>query len=124
VHHEIDIEIELNFYGITGPANKLIRSYLLNRYQRVTINNNNLNKFSSQWEEVKYGVPQGSILSPLFFLLYINNFPKIVSNKSNPTLFADDTSIIITNPTPTEFIKKSIKFFLKLIHGFKVIYHI
>ena len=97
--------LKLNFYGITGTANKLIRSYLLNRYQRVTINDSNLNKFSSQWEEVKYGVLQGSILGPLFFLLYINNFQKPISNKSNPTLFADDTSIIITNPTPTEFIK-------------------
>jgi hypothetical protein len=99
------VKIELNFYGTTGPANKLIRSYLLNRYQRVTINDNSLNKFSSQWEEVKYGVPQGSILALLFFLLYVNNFPKIVPNKFNPTLFADDMNIIITNSTPTEFIK-------------------
>ena len=54
---------------------------------------------------MRYGVPQGSILSLLLFLLYINDFQKTISNKSNPTLFAGDTSIIISNPTPTEFTK-------------------
>jgi len=98
---------KLNFYGITGTANKLIRTYLLNRYQRVKINDNNLNKFSSQWEEVQYGVLQSSILSLYFFLLYINDFPKTISNKSNPMLFTGATSIIITNPTPTEFTKNN-----------------
>ena len=106
VNHETLIS-KLNFYGITGTANKLIKSYLSCRYQRVIINDNYLNKFCSQWEEVKYGVPQGSVLGLLFFLLYINDFPKTISEISNPTLFADDTSIIIANPKPTE-LKKNI----------------
>jgi hypothetical protein len=92
-------------YGISGIANRLIKSYLLSTYQRVIINDNNLNKISSRWAEVKYGVPQGSILGLLLFLLYINDFPKTISGMSNPTLFADDTSIIIANPTPTELKK-------------------
>jgi hypothetical protein len=104
VNHEILIS-KLKFYGISGIANRLIKSYLLSRYQRVIITDNNLNKISSRWEEVKYGVPQGSILGPLLFLLYINDFPKTISEMSNPTLFADDTSIIIANPTPTELKK-------------------
>lgn len=96
----------MNFYSITGTTNKLIRSYLPNRYKRKTINDNNLNKFSSQWEEVQYGMLPGSVLGPPFILLYINDFPKTISNKYNPTLFAGDTSIIITHPTVKEFTKK------------------
>jgi hypothetical protein len=96
---------KMNFYGITGIANKLIKSYLSNRYQRVVIGDNKLNKISSKWEEAKFGVPQGSILGPLFFLLYINDFPKTISKISSPILFAGNTSISISNPTPTEFTK-------------------
>jgi len=55
-------------------------------------------------------LPQGSILGPLLFLLYINNITKITNakdnnNKSKLVLFVDDTSLKITNPNPTNFIK-------------------
>jgi hypothetical protein len=62
----------------------------------------NHNYFST-WEEIKQGVPQGSILGPLFFLFYINDLPKAVNNKSIPVLFADDTSILITIPNEDDF---------------------
>jgi hypothetical protein len=103
VNHETLIS-KLNFYGITGTANKLIKSYLSSRYQRVIIKDKYLNKFSSQWAEVKYGVPQGSVLGPLFFF-YISTISQKLSEISNCMLFADDTNIIIA-PMPTEFIKK------------------
>ena len=49
------------------------------------------------------GVPQGSVLGPLFFLIYINDFSSIISKIANPVLFADDTSIIISHTNPEEF---------------------
>ena len=71
--------------GISGSLLKLIQNYLDNRFQRVLLNDQ-----TSEWKPVKAGVPQGSILGPLFFLVYIND---ICSNLStNVKLFADDAS--------------------------------
>jgi hypothetical protein len=62
-------------------------------------------------KEIQYGVPQGSVLGPVLFLLYINDLPKIISELSKPILFADDTSIIISNKDPTNFKIKLNKLF-------------
>ena len=72
--------------GITGLPLKLIQSFLNNRLQRVVLNGQ-----TSAWTPVLAGVPQGSILGPLFFLIYINDLTKGIS--STAKLFADDTSI-------------------------------
>ena len=91
-HKGILFKLELN--GVSGKVLKLIESFLENRYQRVILNGQ-----CSSWETIKAGVPQGSILGPLLFLIYIND----ISNglESNVKLFADDTSIfsIVFDPS-------------------------
>lgn len=73
-------------YGIRGNCLNLIKSYLTNRYQYVSIANLNSNLAS-----ISLGVPQGSILGPILFILYINDIHN-ASIISNPILFADDTT--------------------------------
>ena len=106
------------FYGITAKANVLIKYYLNDRYQRVLIDKYSNTAFSG-WGLVKQGVPQGSVLGPLFFLLYINYHPKTVSNLSKQVLFADGTSIIVTNHGPTTLIK----YLEILMTGLELIYY-
>jgi hypothetical protein len=96
----------MEFYGISGKANNLIKSYLQNRYHRVLVDLDSI-KYYSEWESVIDGVPQGSILGPLLFLLYVNDLPNVISDISNPVLYADDTSLIITN-SDSQMFKKDI----------------
>ena len=66
----------------------LIDSFLSDRFQRVLLNGQ-----TSKWSQIKAGVPQGSVLGPLLFLVYINDLPEGLT--SNVKLFADDTSIFL-----------------------------
>jgi len=79
--------------------------YLANRYQKVVLhnNNNNTNNKCSNWDLIKHGVLQGSVLGPVLFLLYINNLPKIIPKHNSIVLFADDTSILITDSSNIDF---------------------
>ena len=104
VNHNI-LLTKLEFYGITGIIYKLLKSYLKGRYQRVVLNNYSSSSYSN-WGEITHGVLQGSILGPLLFLLYINYLPQITNDNSKIDLFADDTSMIISNPNPLNFEKK------------------
>ena len=90
VSHEILLE-KLNRYKFCHNSVTLLRSYLTNRYQTIKINNKYSNK-----TKIIHGVPQGSVLGPLLFLIYVNDFPN--SNEhSSDILFADDTSISVQN---------------------------
>ena len=78
-------------YGIRGPAHKWLKNYLDNRTQYVTMNG-----YSSTISTITYGVPQGSILGPLLFLLYINDISNVIP-ELKVKLFADDTNIFLFN---------------------------
>ena len=73
--------------GISGEFYNLLENYLSGRFQRVVLNGQ-----TSFWRPVLAGVPQGSILGPLLFLIYTTDLPNQL--KSNVKLFADDTSLL------------------------------
>jgi hypothetical protein len=102
VNHKI-LLTKLKFYGITDTHYKHYKSYLTDRYQRTLLFNKNGNSTISSWEKDEHGVPQGSVLGPLLFLIFINDLPKFINRTSVPILFADDTSILVSHPNPHVF---------------------
>ena len=92
VWHE-GLIFKLKQNGIEGKLLNLFSDYLANRKQRVV-----LNGMESNWGEIKAGVPQGSVLGPLLFLIYINDLEEGI--ESHVILFADDTSLfsIVNDP--------------------------
>ena len=86
---------KLYCYGVTGKLLEWIRSFLIDRRQQVV-----LNGCSSSWSEVVSGVPQGSVLGPVLFLVYINDLPEVVHGRIQ--MFADDTKLYSNVSTPRE----------------------
>ena len=77
----------LHHYGVDDYLVTWIKGFLTNRRQRVVVNGQN-----SSWYEVKSGIPQGSVLGPVLFVVYINTMVDVVDN-SEVFLFADDAKV-------------------------------
>ena len=86
---------KLKGYGISAPLLKWFRSYLADGAERVV-----LEGVYSNWLPVTSGVPQGSILGPLLFLVFVNNMPDYVCSDSKLALFADDSKLYRTLESP------------------------
>ena len=83
---------KLEIYGVRGVPLDLLKSYLENRYQAVKVNN-----VMSNFMPINVGVPQGSVLGPILYLIYVNDLPNI-SDEFSTCLFADDTTLIFEQP--------------------------
>ena len=87
VDHSILVE-KLWRMGFCGPINTLLKSYLTNRKQKIRCGDT-----ESSFLPLRIGVPQGSILGPLMFILYVNDLPEATANLTM-TLYIDDTALI------------------------------
>ncbi len=99
IDHKILLK-KLEHYGFRGIVNKWFSSYLLNRKQFTSVNGN-----CSTLSSISTGIPQGSVLGPLLFTIYVNDIAN--STHLQPRLFADDTNIFAANENITHLIQNT-----------------
>ena len=112
VDHHILLQ-KLEHYGIRGQTLSLFTSYLEGRTQYVCYNG-----YESERGRVECGVPQGSVLGPLFFIVYVNDMVR-VSKELELVLFADDTNIFVKGKNPQDLFAKVNKGLLELSKWFR-----
>ncbi len=93
IDHEILFK-KLHHYGIRGKMYEWFKSYLSDRLQYTCVNGCNSTLLNNN-----YGVPQGSVLGPILFLIYINDIGSVHDLIYKPKLFADDTNLFVFSPT-------------------------
>ena len=96
IDHEIILK-KLTKYGVDQDALKWFKSYLTNRIQRCSVNNH-----LSSANPLKCGVPQGSMIGPLLFLIHICDLPNCL-NVGSPSMYADDTNVTFSAATVPDF---------------------
>ena len=102
IDHKILLK-KLEAYGFRGKVLKLLENYLQNRLQYI-----NINGMSSSEKSIKCGIPQGSVLGPFLFLLYVNDLSTTCS-ESKVTMFADDTTVINAGKRIDTLVREDIK---------------
>ena len=117
VNHQILCD-KLAYYGFRGKSLNLIKSFLNNRKQFVSTNG-----FESSKLNITCGVPQGSTIGPLLFLIYLNDL-RLFLNKSSSNHFADDTCVIYASKK-VKTLETDLNIDLKpLLNGLKqTVYH-
>jgi hypothetical protein len=97
INHEI-LLTKLHYFGIKGSTANWFKSYLTEIKSPSTTQST-----YSNWGAIEHGIPQGSILGPLLFIIYINDLPPIINTLAVPIIFADDMSIIMSSKNLDDF---------------------
>ena len=112
IDHSILLQ-KLEYYGIREEELKFFSSYLHNRRQCCIVNSH-----QSSFQTVLCGVPQGSILGPLLFIIYMNDLPKSIEN-GHVTMYADDTESSTVVNTCNDIIEKVIPDLMRICDWLK-----
>ena len=111
--------VQLQFYGIWDVAEDCFRCYVRNRRRNVEVTSPNSTKnVFSACGTLKHGVPQGSILVSLLFIICISDLPLRINSISESVLFAGDSSVIISSRNVEDFCSVSNLFLSRMIKRF------